>query len=230
MDSTARPRSTRDRPAKAPLSEEAIVDAALGILRSDGLEAVTMRRVASELDTGPASLYVYIAGRDELRAAMLDRVADLVALEDPDDARWREQVHALLDAVLKSMEAHPGIATVALANPPTSPNSLRVAESLLGLLLTGGVSRQDAAWACDVLSLLTTASAIEADVWRARGDTEAESEWVDGVRRAFGSLPPSRFPLITGLTAELTSGSGDERFHFAIDALLDGMVARAARG
>ena len=71
-----RQRSTRDRPAKAPLSVGAIVDAALAILKSDGLEAVTMRRVAAALDTGAASLYVYVSGREGLQLAMLDRVTD----------------------------------------------------------------------------------------------------------------------------------------------------------
>src|ERR1700743_968491 len=57
MDASVRSRSTRDRPAKAPLSEAAIVDAALAIARTDGLAAVTMRRVAAELDTGAAPPY-----------------------------------------------------------------------------------------------------------------------------------------------------------------------------
>ena len=58
----ARQRSTRDRPAKPPLSVDAVVDAALAVLQADGLEAVTMRRVAAALDTGAASLYVYVSG------------------------------------------------------------------------------------------------------------------------------------------------------------------------
>ena len=80
MDASVRSRSTRDRPAKAPLSEAAIVDAALAVARADGLAAVTMRRVAAELDTGAASLYVYVRNRDELLHAMLDRVAGEVPL------------------------------------------------------------------------------------------------------------------------------------------------------
>ena len=74
MDASVRSRSTRDRPAKAPLSEAAIVDAALAVARTDGLAAVTMRRVAAELDTGAASLYVYVRNRDVLLRAMLHRV------------------------------------------------------------------------------------------------------------------------------------------------------------
>src|ERR1700677_3811011 len=91
-----RQRSTRDRPAKAPLSEDAVVDAALAILRSEGLEAVTMRRVAAALDTGAMSLYVYVSGREGLLQAMLDRVTVKIKLEPPDPSRWRAQLHSLL--------------------------------------------------------------------------------------------------------------------------------------
>src|SRR3984957_8810568 len=104
-----RHRSTRDRPAKAPLSEEAVVDAGLAILKSDGLEAVTMRRVAAALDTGAASLYVYVSGREGLLQAMLDRVTAAIELEPPDPSRWRAQMHSLLERMRQALLAHPGI-------------------------------------------------------------------------------------------------------------------------
>src|ERR1700749_3961881 len=96
MSPVSRPRSTRDRPAKAPLSEDAIVDAALAVLKSEGPDAVTMRRVAAALDTGAASLYVYVPHRDGLLQSMLDRVTTTIELEPPDPSRWREQLHSLL--------------------------------------------------------------------------------------------------------------------------------------
>src|SRR6185437_5949243 len=81
LDATTGPRSTRDRPAKPPLSKDAIVDAALAILRAEGLGAVSMRRVAAALDTGPGSLYVYVSGRDGLLAEMSDRITATIELE-----------------------------------------------------------------------------------------------------------------------------------------------------
>jgi AcrR family transcriptional regulator len=225
-----RPRSTRDRPAKPPLSEDAILDVAMRILREEGLEAVTMRRLAAELDTGPASLYVYIKGRDELRNAMLDRVSGPVELEEPDPTRWREQVHALLDGILRAMEAHPGIAEVAVANPPTGERAIRFGENLLALLRAGGVTDRDAAWACDILPLITTASALETLTYQRRGTTEEDRiVAIDRLEQAFTSLPPAQFPNIASVGSHLVSGSGDERFRFAIDVFLDGLVARAAR-
>jgi len=228
VDSPPRPRSTRDRPAKPPLSEELILDTALRVLREEGLDAVTMRRLATELDTGPASLYVYIRNRDELLNALLDRIGGMVELEEPDPTRWREQLHRLVGGLLQVMEAHRGIARVAIANIPTGENSLRAAENMLALLLAGGITPRDAAWACDILPLITTSLAVETATYEERG---AEPDAVgEELSAFFNTLPRGRYPYLTRYAAELTSGDGDARFRFAIDAFLDGLVARAQHG
>ena len=229
MNAPTRPRSTRDRPAKAPLSENAIVDAALSITRSEGLDAVTMRRVAAELDTGAASLYVYVRNRDELLRAMMDRVAGSVAPVVPEPDRWREQVHDLMRGLREALEAHPGLASVLTGDVPTTENVLAGAESLLGILLAGGIGSQDASWAVDILMLITTATATEADVRRAAGHTtDADRDQaVARIRDTFDGLSATRFPLLVGHASELVAGAGEERFRFAIDTFLDGLVARA---
>jgi AcrR family transcriptional regulator len=207
------------------------VDAALSILKSEGLAAVTMRRVATALDTGAASLYVYVSGREALLHAMLDRVIATVQIESPDPSRWRAQLHAVLRRVHQALVAHPGIAAMALADPPTTEAVLQLSENLLGLLLAGGLGPQDAAWACDIFVSLVTASARE-DVVRHRGrgsnDTD-HREQVDELYRTFAGLPPDRFPLLAAHAAQMVAGGGDERFRFAIDVVVDGVIARAAR-
>jgi len=230
-DPPVRQRSTRDRPAKAPLSEDAIVDAALVILKSDGLEAVTMRRVAAALDTGAASLYVYVSGREGLLGAMLDRVTATIELEAPDPSRWRAQLHSLLRRMHGALVGHPGIAAITLVNSPTTEAVLRLTENLLGILLAGGLDPQDAAWGCDIFVLLVTGAAREDHVRRppGRSDDGDRRRQVDDLCKTFASLPPDRFPLIAAHAAQMVAGDGDERFRFAIDAVLDGLVVRAAR-
>jgi AcrR family transcriptional regulator len=230
MDASTRPRSTRDRPAKQPLSESAIVDAALAITQAEGMDAVTMRRVAAALDTGAASLYVYFRNRDELVSAMLDRAAEAIPLVTPEPGRWREQIHALLGSFLAALETYPGLAAALPAEPPTTENALAGAENLFGILLAGGIAPQDAAWALDILALIVTATAAEADVRRAAGRTGAGlDEMVDLMRTTFSALPPERFPLLVAHTAELTTGEGEDRFGFAVDTFLDGLEARSSR-
>lgn len=219
------PRSTRDRPAKPPLSEDAVVDAALAICRAEGLQAVTMRRVAAELDTGPASLYVYVRGRGELLSAMLAKASSEVWSEPVGHLPWREQVHARLAGWVAAMHIHPGLASVAFADPPTSERMLLGAEDLMTLLLDGGISPQSAAWACDTLWLIATATAMETDEHRAR--RRDERRLVESMRDAFGALPPEHFPNLRRYSEEMVAGNAADRFRFAIDTFLDGLAAGA---
>src|ERR1700733_7647454 len=130
----AEPRSRRDRPAKPPLSRAAIVDAALVLVEHESLEAATLRNVAQRLDTGPASLYVYVANRDELLERMLDSVLTQVALRALKPKRWREQLIELFAAILAALDRYPGIAQVALGAIPTWPAALAITEHALALL------------------------------------------------------------------------------------------------
>jgi AcrR family transcriptional regulator len=231
MEPSVRHRSTRDRPAKPPLSEDAIVDAALAILQSDGLEAVTMRRVAAALDTGAASLYVYVSSREGLLQAMLDRVTSTIELEAPDPSHWRAQLHSLLQRLHQALRAHPGIAALTLVDSPTTEGVLRLTENLLGILIAGGLDPQDAAWACDIFVMLVTAITREDDVRRPGGHRNDHDghERVDEIYKTFAGLPLDRFPLLTAHAAQMVPGDSDERFRFAIDVVIDGVVARAAR-
>jgi AcrR family transcriptional regulator len=225
-----RHRSTRDRPAKAPLSEDAVVDAALAVLRSDGLEAVTMRRVAAALDTGPASLYVYVPSREGLLQAMLDRVVFAIELEPPSPLCWRAQLLSLLQRTHQALVDHPGIAAMTLTRSPTTDAVLGLTENLLAILLAGGIEPQQAAWACDIFVLLVMATAREDDVRRpfGRGDGDRRGQ-VGELYKTFAGLPPDRFPHLAAHAAQMVAGDADERFRFAIDVVVDGVVASAVR-
>jgi AcrR family transcriptional regulator len=215
-------RSTRDRPAKAPLSREAVVDAGLSVLRRGGLDAVTMRAVAAELDTGAASLYVYVANRQELLNQMFDAVAAEVELgPEPDPARWREQLEALLTRARDAMDRHPGIARVPLANIPTGRGAMRIVERMLAILRAGGVAEQSAAWFIDVVFLYVNAASLETSIYAEAGVTEDDID--RSVREHFQGLDPAEFPHLTSLLGALFTGGGDERFRFGLRLMIEGL-------
>ncbi|WP_405486109.1 TetR/AcrR family transcriptional regulator [Nocardia sp. NBC_00511] len=221
MNATSRQRSTRDRPAKAPLSEAGVVDTALALLQAEGLGAVTMRRVATALDTGPSSLYVYVSGRESLIHAMQDRVFATVELETPDPARWREQLHSLLTRLRQALADHPGIAATIIAEAPGTEATLLYTENLLGILLAGGLDPQDAAWATDIFAVVVTHAAAEADARRT-----GSAEQADTNRRTFAGVSPERFPLITAHADRLVAGDAEQRFRVTVDVVIDGLLAR----
>jgi hypothetical protein len=128
----------------------------------------------------------------------------------------------------QALVAHPGIASITLADSPTTEGVLLLTESLLGILLAGGLEPQDAAWASDIFVVLATAAAREDDVRRPRGPSNADRrEQVDELYQTFAGLPPDRFPLLVAHAAQMVAGDGDERFRFAIDVVIDGVLARA---
>jgi AcrR family transcriptional regulator len=218
--------STRDRPAKAPLSLEAIVAAGLRLLREAGIEGVTMRRVAAALDTGPASLYVYVANRQALLDEMFDAVAGQVPLgDDPDPARWREQLEALLTATRDAMDAHPGIARVPLGSIPTGPNATRIADRVIGLLRAGGVDDRSAAWAVDVVFLYINAASYETSIYVEEGKTHEELD--EGIVERFSQLPRDEYPNVTGTLEHLIAGDGEQRFAFGLALRLNGLLHTA---
>jgi AcrR family transcriptional regulator len=221
-------------PRKTPaprrsLSREGIVAAALGVLRAEGIDALSMRRVAAELGTGAASLYAHVAHKEELLDLVLDEVLGEIQLPEPDGARWREQVTAVWTDSHAALARNGDIARVFFGRVPMGPNSLRVAEAIMAILRAGGVPDQAVAWALDVVGSFVAATAIETaehvKLQRSGGDP---AEYYARVARYFAQLPADRFPVIAALMPVLTRGDGDERFAFGLDLIVRGLAAHAA--
>jgi AcrR family transcriptional regulator len=228
-------RPRRDGPPRRPLTQEAIVETAIRVLDAEGLEAVTMRRVAQELGTGPASLYAHVSGKEELRELMLDRIAAEVRLPVPDPARWQEQLKELAREIRRVYTSHRDIAMVSIGLIPTGPHLLDIAEAQIALMRAGGVPKEMAGIAVDTLGMFLDADAIEDTVYVAR-TPEGENPWehmqayLEQVREYFAALPPERYPHLVGMVDELTGESGDGRFEFGLDLLVRGIASYAEGG
>jgi len=211
------------------LSQDAIVGAALEIVDADGLDALSMRRVAQRLGTGPASLYVHLGGKEELLALVLDRVYGEVPLpEAPDPADWRAQAEGLLTAERDALAAHGDLARAARTGAAlTLPNALRGTEALLAILRAGGLSGQDAAHAVDMLGEYVLSAALRTDPRGRPGGVYAE-RLLDRYR-ALRALPAAEYPNLSAVAEPLLSTAGDERFRFGLDVVLAGLAARARR-
>jgi AcrR family transcriptional regulator len=208
------------------LSREAIVEATLTILRAEGIDAVSMRRVAAELGTGPASLYAHVAHKEELLELVFDEVAGEVPLPEPDPARWQEQIRALWIETHAALARNGDIARVALGRVPLGPNALRGAEAAMAVLRGGGVPDNAVAWAVDVVGLYIVANAIEGAVYadRQRSEQDRRAYWVQ-VRDHLAAVPAERFPTIAALAPAMVAGGSEERFAFGLDLIIRGLVS-----
>ena len=221
------PRSRRERPAKAPLSQEAIVAAAMGLMERDGVEAVTMRRVAQELDNGPASLYVYVSNRQHLLGLVFDEVMSEIVI--PAHGTWQERLLGMLQNSVAVLSKYRGLALVALGSIPTGLNAMRGQEEVIALLRAGGLQDATIAWAVDLLALLVTATAAEQSLYAVRmAEGETREEVLARINAEFAALPREQFPLISALRPLLMSGTGDDRFAWWIQVVLNGLAATPA--
>lgn len=218
-DRTSTPRSRRERPAKPALSRDGIVAAAVRVLRAEGLGKVTMRRLAAELDTGPASLYVYVRNTDELHAAILDALlaeVDFAPVRDT-SADWQARLTGLLTSYMDTLFRHPSLARSALTVHPSGEHYLDLVESVLALLREGGVPDARAAWGVDLLLQFATATAAE------HAGTEADDR--DATAAALGSASPARHPELARLSPVLVAGTAKARLSWGFSALIAGIAA-----
>ncbi|MBP0457098.1 TetR/AcrR family transcriptional regulator [Streptomyces montanisoli] len=222
--STPAPRSRRERPAKPALTYEGIVATAVRLMEAEGLGRVTMRRLAQELDTGPASLYVYVAGTAELHAAILEERLGAVDLSPAaggvDD--WSDRLVRLLGSYMSVLFEHPSLARSALVARPSGPNYLALVEGVLALLHEGGVPGGQAAWGVDVLLQMATADAAEHSSRGQSSDAEAEH---GAAMAALSGASPARHPRIAALGDDLFSGAPGQRFDWAFHAVINGIAA-----
>jgi AcrR family transcriptional regulator len=218
------PVSRRDRPAKPPLTREGIIAVTLRLLQAEGLEQVTMRRLARELDTGPASLYVYFDNVADLHGAVLDQLLSEVDLRpDAPPGGWRPRLVELLAAYTELLFAHPSLArsVLTLRPRPSGPNYMRLVDSVLVLLRAGGVPAGQAAWGVNLLLQMAVATAAEHGTRKeAAGDGAAE----EADEQSWREASAGEHPGIAWASQELFTG-GHHRLRWAFEVLIAGIAA-----
>ncbi len=215
-------------PRKTPITADRITDAALRVIATEGYDALTIRRVAAVLDTGPSSLYAHILNKDDLDDLLIGRLCAEVTLPEPDPAAWRRQIHDVYTQIRDQYLNYPGVSRAALAIVPTHLETLRVSEGILSILLAGGIEPRTAAWALDALTLYVGAYALEYSLMRQR-QRHHDHAWLlsrEELIDRFTALPADRFPNTRRHAAEITAGTGHDRFDFTIGLILDNLDQR----
>jgi AcrR family transcriptional regulator len=192
-------------------------------MRTDGLERATMRRLAQELDTGPASIYVYFASTAALHAAILDQIIVNVWVDArPRKATWDSSVIRTLREYTVTLYGYPSLARSAMTLRPAGPNHLKLFDGLLYAMRLGGIARRPAAWGVDVLLQSATAMACE---------QSGRDESVDAVQEehplatALHGTTARSHPGLAWAESELFSGTGQQRLEFSLRMHLAGIAA-----
>ena len=155
-----RPEAARD---KKPLTRDAIVEAALVLLERDGLQGLSMRRLAQELGAGAASLYWHVGDKEELLSLLLDRIVGEAEVPDPDPEHWQATVKELGRAARRHLSQRRDAAALSLGRVPAGPNSLPILERNLAVLAASALPPKVIAYAADMFALYVGAFAVRGE-------------------------------------------------------------------
>jgi AcrR family transcriptional regulator len=208
---------TAREPTTPRLSRDVLIDACLRIADREGPEAVTMRRLGSELGVDPTAVYRHFRDKNELLVEMADRLLIEVLDGFAPSGSWRADLKELAMRARRTYLAHPRLAFLVAAADAPLPSEARISELGLGTLRSAGLPDADAVLAFQAIEGYTAGtSSLDA----ASGPDGGEA-W----RRAFAALPREEFPNLTS-TAALMYREDDEAFEFGLDLMLDAIQAR----
>lgn len=207
------------RVGRSRLSREQLGRAGLEIVDREGLEGLSMRRLADALGVGKMTLYGYVRSKDELVDAIID-VA--VGEAEPPDTRgsWRDQLGALMRTRHRNLNAHPGLVAIRFTRPVVRPDALRFGEAGMRILASAGFDAQESARAFRLLFTYV--------VGYAGLSPQATTE--DARRQAavaIAGLPADEYPHLTGAADPFSAAMGGEgQFEHGLELILDGLESR----
>ena len=205
--------------SRTGLTREAVARKALEVLDRDGLEAVSMRRLADELGAGTMTLYGYFRNKEELLDAVID--AGFADFEPPAaQSTPLAGLRELMIAAREVLRRHPALAEIRSTGPIVRPRGFTITEVALGLLTEAGLDPGEAARVYRLLFEYVFGHAI---VNRRPPSAELRREALASI----AALPPDDFPLVTSAAESMAdSVAGADQFEYGLDLILDGIEAR----
>jgi TetR/AcrR family transcriptional regulator, tetracycline repressor protein len=220
------PEEPRHRGAgqRAGLTRASVLEAARRIADQDGVDRLTMRRLAAELGVMPNALYTYVPHKEALLDALVDDLLADVDAGDPAEGDWRDGLVRVMDSSRRLLLAHPQLVPVFLARPGLGPNAARLGEVTFALLRRGGLEGERAVEAFRTLLIYSLGfAAFQATRLPEDPARSARAEAV------FAGLPEGSFPEMRRLARHLAGPVTDRQFHTGLRWLLDGVAAQAGQ-
>jgi AcrR family transcriptional regulator len=207
------------------LTRERVVAEALTAVNADGIEALSMRSLATRLDVVPGALYRHVRNKEQLYDLVLDEILAEVDLETDPATPWTERVTTLAHRLRTALEAHPGMAGLLKRRAPLTPHSLALAEAFLQALDEAGLPPSGAAMAYHLVHDYAVGFALSdrASVSEQRVEDPATRQQL---RMFLRSLPVEHYPRLAASGELVWIDDRDERFGANLLTLVRGLQSR----
>jgi AcrR family transcriptional regulator len=203
------------------VTREAVAQAAADLVAADGLQALSVRQVASRLGVWPTTVMHHAGGRREgLITLLIEHLAAGIGTDL--HGSWRARLTALGHDIRRVALAHRGLADVVLRSGATGPQALRLADAILGALDDAGLDQDAAPDAYDVFLTYVLGSAGR------QTTASAPARW-RGFEIALEDAEPDAYPALRRATLSDTTRDDDARFAGGLDLVLDAIAARSSR-
>jgi AcrR family transcriptional regulator len=209
------------RPVGSPLSRETIVAAALAVVDEDGLDALTVRRLAERLGVTMMAMYWHVRDKAQLLDLVGEALLAEVALPDRTDD-WQADLRALLRAARDALHRHPNAAALAFGRARYGPSGLALFERLLAILADAGFDDEQTGLAYMALYTVLRGN------WSSEASARLDGAQLAAFRDYLASLPAERFPRTVAIGPALFRADPNRFFDYAVETLIEGLGRRLA--
>jgi AcrR family transcriptional regulator len=212
--------ASRSRGQHAGLTARTILQAAIRVADHEGLAALSMRRLGTELGVEAMALYHHFANKEALLDGMVEELATAEPEPHFDRAGWRDGLRDYARVQLAMLAAHPNLVPLVLSRPATTTGNLRLMEALLRSLSAAGFPPRAA---LDVIYSLNGLILVHAALGAGVGNAPAP-HGETGQTRRLADLPAQEYPLLAEAARESAGRGPTARFEFTLEALLTGFA------
>jgi TetR/AcrR family transcriptional regulator, tetracycline repressor protein len=221
------------RGPRRALSEDEILDAALGLLDEGGPTAASVRGIAARVGVAPNAVYTYFPDKAAVVKALVERLLGEVDHDVFADRtqRWRWRVESLALELRQRLSAHPGAVPLMIGGPMDGPHALALNERLLELLADAGLEPGDAARAAHLLIVYVFGSiALEVADLHQPGPLPPESARIATRHLAFAATPAEHYPRTAAAAATLAGYISTQQYIWGLHRILDGITTDTTAG
>ena len=216
-----------DGEGRARLSKRAVVDRALKLADTDGLDALTIRKLAQDLGVTPMALYWHFRSKEDLLEAVSERIWGEIEVHVDTSVPWWAQLQAGLESLLRVLRAHPSAPQLLLEHEKGNEPALRATEAALEILLAAGF---DAVHAAEIArsTLWTGITLVMSEAgYRPELSDEERAEWNRRSQLELAMLPAARYPHLIECAAPMANCDLDFHYRLGVEMFIAGVRAMA---